>query len=169
MAKDIALEIIDLAKELEKSQKQIQLQLLSVHYDFEQNKYIDDVYILNLENIDEHRIKISYKSLFWIQYKKSKETADLVIFILRQKITQILRKNKIPSLNEHRLDVSIIHKGECIFTESMTIMTPIEYEDLSLVHKYDCNNNLALKDLQILYLTYFKLAANSIRHQTTDS
>lgn len=171
MAKDIALKIIDLAKDMENKdqrQKQIQIQLLSVHYDFEQCKYIEDTYSLILENIDEQKVKISYKSLSWIQYKKSKETADLVIFILRQKIRQMLRKNKIPCLNEHRLDVSIVHMNECIFTESMTVLTPIEYEDLSIVHKYDCNNNLALKDLQILYLSYFKLAANTL-HQTRDS
>lgn len=142
-----------------------QIQLLSVHYDFESGKYINDTYSLFLENIDEQKIKIRYKSLSWIQHKKHKDTYDLVILILRQKLTQILRKNKIPCLSEHRLDVNIIHMEACIFTESMTIFTPIEYEDLSIIHKYDCNNNLALRDLQTLYLTYFKLAAN----QTKDS
>ena len=44
-------------------------------------------------------------------------------------------------------------------------MTPIEYEDLKLVNKYTCNNNIALLDLQTLYLTYFKLGMRSI-HQT---
>ena len=167
MATDIAKQIINIAQNMEAKEKAIKIELLFVHYDFKISKYIDDKYAFTLENIDENKVKISYKSLSWIHYKKSKEVMELVIIILRQKITQMLRKNIIPCLNEHRVDVSIIHKEETIFTESITIMTPIEYEDLKLVNKYTCNNNIALLDLQTLYLTYFKLGMRSI-HQTED-
>ena len=82
--------------------------------------------------------------------------------ILRQKINDNLSKYKLSNLNDTRVDVSILHNEEKIFTESINILIPIELDDLKYIHNYDCNNNLALKDLQTLYLNYFKLCVSCI-------
>lgn len=171
MATDLANKIIDIAEEMqakETADKQIKLELVIVNYDHDKQAYIDHKYACILENLDKNRIKIIYKSLNWIHYKNNKETNELIIIILRQKITQMLKETKMPCLNENRIDVNILHKDECIFTQTIYITIPIEYEDLKYVHKYDCNNNINLLDLQTLYLTYFKLAA-SANIQTVDS
>jgi hypothetical protein len=160
MAFDLAEKIIDMAQNLsiqEQKNREVKLQVSFLHYDHDQSKYVEDMYHFKIENINDQQVKITYKTLSWIFYKKNREAIDLAITILRQKINATLCKYKVPYLNDTRVDINILHNEEKVFTESINVLIPIEYEDLKYIHNYDCNNNLALKELQTLYLTYFKL------------
>ncbi len=165
MAIDLAETIITMAKDLsiqDQKKREVKLQISFLHYDHEINKYVEDVYSFKIENLNEHQVKISYKTLSWVFYKKNREGIELAITILRQKINATVCKYKVPNLNDTRVDVSILHNEEKIFTESINILIPIEFDDLKYIHNYDCNNNLALKELQTLYLNYFKLCVSCV-------
>ncbi len=171
MAFDLAEKIIDMAQNLsiqEQKQRELKLQLSFLHYDHEQSKYIEDIYHFKIESLNDQQVKITYKTLSWTFYKKNREAIDLAITILRQKINATLCKYKVPYLNDTRVDVNILHNEEKVFTESINVLIPIEFDDLKYVHNYDCNNNLALKELQTLYLNYFKLCVSCVPCPTFD-
>ena len=165
MAIDLAETILTMAKDLsiqDQKKKQVKLQVSFLHFDYKTNKYVEDAHILKIESINNQQAKIIYKSLSWVFYKKNREGIELAITILRQKINATVCKYNVPNLNETRVDVSILHNEEKIFTESINILIPIEFDDLKYIHNYDCNNNLALKELQTLYLNYFKMCVSCI-------